>query len=255
MTNPEVSVEPTQDIEQAAREAAARVADRNGGRAVNGNIYAAAYRGALAALAHQPPPATQPIATVGARWRPEVVGFADLMERQLRANDHKPGWKDDEPFDLQERVEQEAAELSTAVAEWERHTGHTEAALSRAVGREAADVANMAMMVADVCGALHTPPPVATATVVDAGWQDIATAPKDGSPLLIYAEDLGIHIGSWETHFGRSGWAVGSDDTAPEDCYTVWAEPTHWRATPTPPAGGSDGPHKRAETSSGVQRW
>jgi hypothetical protein len=254
-TNTEVSVVPT----QADREAAAQIGGYpNQDLMRNGEYDQHPYIQAVARhrLAHQTPPATQPSATLGARWRPEVVAFADLMERQLRANDHKPGWKHDEPFDLQERVEQEAAELSTAVAEWEGHTGYTEAALSRAVGREAADVGNMAMMVADVCGALHTPPPVATATAVEAArpfseWHEdhgevlwwklpVAQAPYIGSPL-----DLGrgmkvvVQIG-FEEHdlpmTNTGGWPFDEEDE-PDLWWTPLPKPTFFRVSPTPPAG------------------
>jgi NTP pyrophosphatase (non-canonical NTP hydrolase) len=83
------------------------------------------------------------------RWRPEVVVFADAMESKLKENDWKGGWKNCDAARLLERVREEVDELAEAVA-WERR-GDNERAV---IGREAADVANMAMMVADVCGAL-----------------------------------------------------------------------------------------------------
>lgn len=82
-------------------------------------------------------------------WRPQVRAFADLMEAQLRANDHKGGWENEDPLDLMDRLYEEAQELfdelpaATATTDW-----------SARVGREAADVSNFAMMIADVCGAL-----------------------------------------------------------------------------------------------------
>lgn len=85
------------------------------------------------------------------RWRPEVEAFADAMEAQLRANDHKRGWKNDQPGDLMARVFDEVAELDSAVAGLlVRRTAATPATLLK----EAADVANFAMMIADVCGGL-----------------------------------------------------------------------------------------------------
>ncbi|MGO1303645.1 MAG: hypothetical protein ACTMKV_02550 [Sphingomonas parapaucimobilis] len=78
--------------------------------------------------------------------RPEVAAFAALMEQQLRANDHKGGWKNDTSFALWSRLLQEAIELNEA-----RATRNPD---SERIGREAADVANFAMMVADVMGAL-----------------------------------------------------------------------------------------------------
>lgn len=84
--------------------------------------------------------------------RPEVRAFAELMEAALRANDHKPGWKGDHPLDLMTRMRQEAGELGVEVVAGSRTS--LEAWRAR-VGAEAADVANFAMMVADVCGALN----------------------------------------------------------------------------------------------------
>jgi len=79
--------------------------------------------------------------------RPEVLAFAQLMERQLRANDHKPGWKNDDPAALSRRIAQEHAELQDTMRQCRG---------AEAIGKEAADVANFSMMVADVCGALPT---------------------------------------------------------------------------------------------------
>lgn len=81
-----------------------------------------------------------------AEWecRREVRLFAQLMERRLRENDHKSGWKQDIAPTLFRRLQQETAELDGAID------------FGRAVDivREAADVANFAMMIADVRGGL-----------------------------------------------------------------------------------------------------
>lgn len=77
------------------------------------------------------------------KLRKEVRLFAEAMERRLQANDHKPGWKDDTPDALLDRVDDELLELHMAVA-----TG------KGAILLEAADVANFLMMVVDVCGEL-----------------------------------------------------------------------------------------------------
>jgi NTP pyrophosphatase (non-canonical NTP hydrolase) len=92
-------------------------------------------------------------------WRPEVVAFANLMERELRANDHKPGWKNDDADVLARRVMEEATELLDAVAESSALRTHLTASEKARVAEEAADVANMAMMVADVSGALAAAAP------------------------------------------------------------------------------------------------
>lgn len=93
--------------------------------------------------------------------RPEVAAFAQAMEAQLRANDHKPGWKGIEPDALLDRLREERRELEVAVLQIEVYAmgNCSPANTTHYVGRvvkEAADVANFAMMVADVCGGLET---------------------------------------------------------------------------------------------------
>jgi len=85
-------------------------------------------------------------------WRPEVRAFADLMEAQLRANDHKPGWKEDNAFALLERLREETEELNRAMY---AHDGLEE--FQQRIALEAADVANFAMMIADVYATLPIP--------------------------------------------------------------------------------------------------
>ncbi len=62
------------------------------------------------------------------------------MEIELQANDHKGGWKNCWMEDLLERIPEEYQELLEAVK-----SGNLESIIS-----EAADVANFAMMVADI---------------------------------------------------------------------------------------------------------
>jgi len=98
--------------------------------------------------------------------RPEVAAFAQLMERELRRNDHKGGWKDEPTGYLSRRCGGELQELRAAIQRRhrERMTGfppvdaEKRAALTVEIGEEAADVANFAMMIADVCGALKGTP-------------------------------------------------------------------------------------------------
>jgi NTP pyrophosphatase (non-canonical NTP hydrolase) len=73
------------------------------------------------------------------RWRKEVVTFADAMEAKLRANDHKSHWSNADLQYLSMRLTQEREELRRAV-----ENGDPDEVL-----KEAADVANFAMMVAD----------------------------------------------------------------------------------------------------------
>ena len=87
--------------------------------------------------------------------REAVAVFAQEMERKLRENDHKGGWLECEPKWLLKRLRQEAGELERAleifaagdVGDME---GERKAAALERIRREAADVANFAMMIADV---------------------------------------------------------------------------------------------------------
>lgn len=83
--------------------------------------------------------------------RPKVLAFAHLMEAKLRENDYKGGWQKDKPSALLKRLREEADELDAAIQPGTRGDIGPWRGL---VGNEAADVANFAMMVADVCGGL-----------------------------------------------------------------------------------------------------
>jgi NTP pyrophosphatase (non-canonical NTP hydrolase) len=71
--------------------------------------------------------------------RDSVDRFAQQMERKLRANDHRPGWMNDSPEALLRRLREEVDELEAVVK-----------ANGPGVVGEAADVANFAMMIAEV---------------------------------------------------------------------------------------------------------
>ncbi len=85
--------------------------------------------------------------------RPKLVAFARVMERKLRENDHKGGWEDEDIEWLMERLTGEVAELSKALTT--PNDGPLSERRRRSAVREAADVANFAMMVADVLGGLR----------------------------------------------------------------------------------------------------
>ena len=70
--------------------------------------------------------------------RPPLAWFANEMERQLEANDHKTGWKDLHLKQLLRHLKQEVGELERAIEQ-----GKSD------VIEEAADVANFAMMIAN----------------------------------------------------------------------------------------------------------
>lgn len=82
--------------------------------------------------------------------RPEVQKFAYLMECRLNCNSHKPGWKNEDASTLIVRLRDQLEELN-ATTIYPRDDGYH----ASVVGDEAADVANFAMMVADVSGSLR----------------------------------------------------------------------------------------------------
>lgn len=77
--------------------------------------------------------------------RQEILWFAKQMEEKLKANDHKPGWKDDSFDVLLERLKEECLELRSTV-----YFGLEKGLCNESeVVKEAVDVANFAMMIAD----------------------------------------------------------------------------------------------------------
>ncbi|MCJ7831317.1 MAG: hypothetical protein MUP86_02175 [Dehalococcoidia bacterium] len=84
-----------------------------------------------------------PITAVVSHVRPEVAAFALLMERELAKHDDRSGWKACNRKWLLDRLLGEAKELDRCL--W---------GPSDCIGHEAADIANFAMMIADVGGAL-----------------------------------------------------------------------------------------------------
>lgn len=98
--------------------------------------------------------------------RDEVQRFAEVMERELKANDHKGGWKDCSLDWLFAELETHLKRLRANA--YGSHILHT---LADRVGPEAgpptrtleyvlddaADVANFAMMIADISRALAPP--------------------------------------------------------------------------------------------------
>ena len=108
--------------------------DRN-----NGNVF---LRQADAAIAHLKSHGWGPKVE---ELRPEVLAFAHAMEAQLRANDHKPGWKSDTLDSLHRRLVEESKEVLDSI---------NEEAPPNTIAKECADVANFAMMLADRCGGL-----------------------------------------------------------------------------------------------------
>ena len=161
------------------------------------------------------PPA--PVGLMGA-VRPEVYAFALLMEHELRANDHKPGWKNEKPALLINRVWDEAHELWDAIFPREDRTENKDR-----IGSEAADVANMAMMVADVCGCLD-------ATL--SGQQGGAVPAGELPSVEVFADALWMldHSGPANHYISWSEW-LGYVAEHPEAHYKRSVEEVRGRAT------------------------
>lgn len=88
--------------------------------------------------------------------QPVVDAFARAMMGKLHKNHHKGDraqWRDDMPSDLITRAQEELDELRAEVGKGGWGIGRS------MILAEAADVANMAMMTADSCGAIETEPP------------------------------------------------------------------------------------------------
>jgi hypothetical protein len=71
-------------------------------------------------------------------------------------------------------------------------------------------------------------------------WQPIATAPKDGTKVLVYATQYGTAYwgcAKWmEFDDGSHGWIGESFTSEPEGNWTTFNEhPTHWLPLPAPP--------------------
>lgn len=88
--------------------------------------------------------------------RPEVQWFAIEMEKKLALNDHKTGWKDCEVDMLISRLKEETQELEDEW--WKRKNdfgrsaseGFMFTSSNEELIKECADIANFAMMVADL---------------------------------------------------------------------------------------------------------
>ena len=80
----------------------------------------------------------------GVVLRPVVKWFAEQMELALIKNDHKSGWLNDDWDELYDRIKDEMKELKK---ECEKFTKDDDKIIA-----EAADIANFAMMIADLRG-------------------------------------------------------------------------------------------------------
>jgi hypothetical protein len=83
-------------------------------------------------------------------------------------------------------------------------------------------------------------------------WQDISTAPKDGTaiwvlfdgrPYLGYCRPADPPLNESDMWFLKATFERKSDRRSPDKIYGVYAfdvHPTHWQPLPEPPTQGSD---------------
>lgn len=65
-------------------------------------------------------------------------------------------------------------------------------------------------------------------------WQSIDTAPKDGTPVLLYFPGTSMRIACWND---RGPYGVGwRDPIGHAEQATILGEPSHWMLLPDPPA-------------------
>jgi hypothetical protein len=126
--------------------------------------------------------------------RDEVARFGVLMERKLKANDHKDHWSDSGMSYLLKRLREEVVELEGLLLA-------TSAPGQDEVAGEAADVANFAMMIADNFGALPTGSLTRSAMASDRANTFITPE------MLAFLHGCGTLDGVWfgEKHPAREG--------------------------------------------------
>ena len=69
------------------------------------------------------------------------------------------------------------------------------------------------------------------------GWQPISTAPKDGTPVLVWDSGCEAMLIAWfgkHSHVPLYGWVYGADVIGGEEVDSC--EPTYWMPLPEPPA-------------------
>lgn len=111
--------------------------------------------------------------------RQDVTTFAEIMDRKLSANAHKGHWGGCRPEWLLARLLEEAGELAACLLKRDdalrmlqiSERGALNPDYAKTIAREAADVANFALMIADLCGGLSG------LTAIECG----ATKPKEGA--------------------------------------------------------------------------
>ena len=81
--------------------------------------------------------------------------FTKVMFEKLKANRHKGGWQKCQPMDLYARLLDEQKELHESLVTHFSKDPDAREHTAESVAKECADLANFAMMIADVVGGLR----------------------------------------------------------------------------------------------------
>lgn len=73
-------------------------------------------------------------------------------------------------------------------------------------------------------------------------WQPIATAPKDGTPILTAIAGFVPSVNMWIDYGGRAGWGTDPEEFVQEEHFQAYwestrYEPSHWMPLPPFPTG------------------
>lgn len=104
---------------------------------------------------------------------------------------------------------------------------------------------------------LHHNAPKRLKSASESVWQDIATAPRDGTEILVYREDAGV----FTAHYVEEDAHISSPMNPPEGDFYWFSTcgddltgdmPTHWQPLPTPPTLSSES-IKISPTATGIK--
>lgn len=144
--------------------------------------------------------------------RESLYNFAVLQEEILRDNDHKEGWGHCPNNTLLEFLKRELEELEEALINSDKDD----------IRKECADIANYAMMIASNN---ESKIPMIHETQ---NWQDIDSAPKDGTRILLGFK--GMQDFDVIAHYENGAWRL-----AGKTRLHGRPDPTHWLPLPKAP--------------------
>lgn len=137
--------------------------------------------------------------------RPALAMFADMMEHVLHQNDDKGGWAECSLLWLQAKLMEEAGELAALLVEmYHSHGGlrhprgltaqeRAEIRINQAA-RECVDIANVAMMIADLLSGRPQTPPLHTPETAMAGRTAESSETADGTPSIMRFTPLDLDL-------------------------------------------------------------